>query len=225
MSDLKKHGGELVHKLDALTLRERGMVFVALLAVMFFAWDLLLNSPLQAKYGVLTQTLGQAETQRQGVQFAIDGVRARAGVDPNAEVRARLQGLNEEKQTLETRRQAFRDTLITPQRMLELLRGVLAGHGDLKFVALQTHPARPLFAVPATARSGEKNEADTPAIYRHDLTVEFEGEYFAVLDYLWALENQPLFWESIVYEVRTYPQAAVQLRVFTLSLDKEWLGV
>jgi MSHA biogenesis protein MshJ len=226
MDALRSHWTALALKVDALSLRERGMIFAALLAVLFFVWDRSFAASAQATRAELARTLAQTEAQLQAAEQAMRELAARAGIDPNAGLRNRLRMLDQERQALDVRKAAFEGTLIVPRRMLELLRGVLAGHEGLKLVGLRTYPATPLFETPvADATPAPKGDAVAPAVYRHDLEIEFEGSYFQVLDYLRALERQPLFWDSIAYEVKTYPTARVRLRVYTLSLDKAWLGV
>jgi len=226
MDALRKHWTALALKVDALSLRERGMILAALVAVLFFVWDRTVHASLQAGSGELSRTLAQTEAQLQAAEQAMRELEARAGVDPNAGVRERLRTLERERRALDVRKSAFEDTLIVPRRMLELLRGVLAGHDGLKLVGLRTYPATPLFETPAAdATPAPTGDAAAPAVYRHDLEIEFEGGYFQVLGYLRALERQPLFWDSVAYEVQTYPSARVSLRVYTLSLDKAWLGV
>lgn len=58
-----------------------------------------------------------------------------------------------------------------------------------------------------------------PGVYKHSVELSIEGGYFAVLDYLKALENMPwqFYWEGMDYVVDDYPNAKVTLEVFTLS--------
>ena len=64
-------------------------------------------------------------------------------------------------------------------------------------------------------------------LYRHGMTVTFEGGYLAALRYLSALENASwkLFWDAVEVEVQEYPVTRVSITVFSLSTDEAWIGV
>ena len=49
----------------------------------------------------------------------------------------------------------------------------------------------------------------------------------ATLRYLQALEALPwrFFWDSVDYQVIAYPQSTVRLKLHTLSLSEDWIGV
>jgi MSHA biogenesis protein MshJ len=48
-------------------------------------------------------------------------------------------------------------------------------------------------------------------IYRYNLQIEFNGQYFSTFDYLTYLEKFPwrIYWDSLDYEVKQYPNATV----------------
>ena len=64
-------------------------------------------------------------------------------------------------------------------------------------------------------------------LHSHGFALEFSGGYLATLNYLQALERLPwrFFWDSVSYEVEDYPRSLVRLRLHTLSLSEDWIGV
>ena len=64
-------------------------------------------------------------------------------------------------------------------------------------------------------------------LHRHGFALEFSGGYLATLNYLQALERLPwrFFWDSVDYEVMQYPRSIVRLKLYTLSLSEDWIGV
>ncbi|MDP6415432.1 MAG: MSHA biogenesis protein MshJ, partial [Gammaproteobacteria bacterium] len=69
-------------------------------------------------------------------------------------------------------------------------------------------------------------DADTATFYKHGFEIEFEGTYFACLEYLRAVESLPwrFYWQVLELTVDEYPSNRIRLEVSTLSLDEEWIG-
>lgn len=53
-----------------------------------------------------------------------------------------------------------------------------------------------------------------------------DGRYFDVLEYIKRLEQLKGFnWQMLDYDVIDYPNARVTIRIRTLSLEEDWIGV
>jgi MSHA biogenesis protein MshJ len=54
-----------------------------------------------------------------------------------------------------------------------------------------------------------------------------EGGYLDVLNYLQKVEALPwrFYWQVLELKAAEYPLNRVRIRLNTLSMDKEWLGV
>ena len=215
--------GLLEARFTALTPRERGYVVVTLCALVFAAWDYGINTPLGQDRARLQRALGETQARVAELGQQTHVVVARGQIDPNAGVNRQLDQLQRELDDLQRRREELAASFMSPYEIAELLRNILKGRGELRLLGLATQAARPLLEVPSAPE--RRSDPDAPMIYRHDLVVELEGSYFAVLDYLRALEDQPLFWEAAELTVPAYPKARVILQVYTLSFQKEWLGV
>ncbi|MDD2948389.1 MAG: hypothetical protein PHV80_06085, partial [Rugosibacter sp.] len=65
----------------------------------------------------------------------------------------------------------------------------------------------------------------TDGIWQHGIELRLAGNYPDLLNYLTGLESMPqrLMWNSINLTVEKYPRNVLTLRVYTLSLDKDWL--
>lgn len=66
-----------------------------------------------------------------------------------------------------------------------------------------------------------------PQVFKHAVELEFQGDYRSTLRYLKNLENLPwrFYWDGVSYEVIKYPKASITINIYTLSLDKGWMGV
>ena len=71
------------------------------------------------------------------------------------------------------------------------------------------------------------SDDELPEIYRHGLEIEFVGDFSGTVGYLRAIEALPwrLYWDSVSYTVQEHPRALVKIKLYTLSLDKGWIGV
>lgn len=222
MQRIRSQLDSLSIRINGLSLRERALVFLAVLAIMVSGWNSLIYSGHQKERKQLQQRLNAIEARQEAVKRANEEIEARDRVDPNVDLRHQLETLHVRLQELETRKQALAHTLIPPQRMAGLLQDLLKAEGSLRFISLETAPAA---AILGPEGKEVASVGVMPGVFRHDLTIEFEGEYFDMLGYLRELERQAIFWDSIDYRVRTYPQASVRLKVYTLSFEREWLGV
>ncbi len=64
-------------------------------------------------------------------------------------------------------------------------------------------------------------------IYQHGIEIRLAGNYNDLLNYLTDIEGMPqrLMWNSLSFTVDRYPRNVMVLRVYTLSLDRNWLIV
>ncbi|HTE39516.1 MAG TPA: hypothetical protein VK629_01730, partial [Steroidobacteraceae bacterium] len=79
--------------------------------------------------------------------------------------------------------------------------------------------------VPAPADSLGAQLMQGPFI--HPLEIVVEGNYLDVLRYLQSVESLPwrFYWQALELKQTEYPTNRVRIRLNTLSMDKEWLGV
>ncbi len=211
----------MIEKYEQRPLRERILLLVCVLVVLFFIWDALVLSPFaQRKKAAKKQTSQlQLELTEMGTQEQL--LLARKDFDPDLENRQQLESLQTEVAKNQRQLEETVDTLISPQEMPELLKDLLVRQRKLRLLSLENLPAELLQVNEQVA-----DEVLTPVLYRHRLRLEFSGDYLATLAYLKQLEELPrrLVWEDVEIETLEYPQAKVRLQVYTLSLTKGWIG-
>jgi MSHA biogenesis protein MshJ len=217
----------LREKFDALSLRERFMLLLALLAVLYQVADMLV---LGGQYAELKQLQAQTAQQRQSLSQVVLQVAEMTQSlrnDPNQPVRERHRRIQRRVDEKTGRLQALADKLMAPRRMAATLEQMLAQQGGLQLLSLSTREPR-LLNEPAEKNDGQLEEASgTFPVYVHSFVVEFEGSYFATLDYLEALEalDARFYWDRVEFRVAEYPRSRVLLELHTLSLSEDWIGV
>lgn len=202
-------------------LRERIMLLVCLLVVLFFVWDTLLMSPLALRKKQALKQVGGLQIEVAELQTRQQLVEMRKDFDPDQENRARLEALQQQLLASQCRLEENIDNLVSPQDMVHLLRDLLVEQRQLQLIRLENLPVEKLQIDAVTA-----DEQMGPVLYRHRLELVFSGDYLATLRYLQALEKLPrkLIWDELEIETEQYPSARVRLSVFTMSLNKGWIG-
>ncbi len=106
--------------------------------------------------------------------------------------------------------------LIGPGEMARVLQGVLREQDNLRLISIRNLPAEQMAA---------QDGANT-IFYKHGLELEFEGGYFAALEYLEQIEELPwrIYWQVLELEVLEYPRNRIRIEVSTLSPYEEWIG-
>ena len=66
-----------------------------------------------------------------------------------------------------------------------------------------------------------------PELVKRDVRIRFEGSYLDTRDFLIAAEQMEwkLHWREIQFEVNEFPQAQVDIELFTLSRSEAYINV
>ena len=232
---IKQRVLDVAARMDALSLRERGMVFGATIAVLAFAGNTFVLAPQDAKQAALRTQIEQQQAASAAIDAEITARVEGSRIDPDAQSRTRLNTMQQEMGQLGSELLALEHGLVPPERMGPLVEGILRANGRLKLVSMRTLPAEPLTApgaVPAApaapaapATPGPAAGGDVPLLYRHGVEVTVRGNYLDMVDYMSTLDAMPtrMFWGRAQLDVETYPTARLTLTLHTLSLDRQWM--
>lgn len=207
-------------RIDALSLRERGIIFIAILVVVYSVAVNMLFPPLNAEQDRLKKQLATKRTQVQAFEGQIQEALARSAEDPDAANRARLAGLEKQLQALDESLTSVTSRLVPPKEMAKVVEQILARNRRLEVVRVENLAAEPLRKVAAQPKRGAaRPDGGGAMVYRHGVRIEVKGNYLDVLDYLHQLENLPwkLFWGKISLKTEQYPVSRVVLHIYTLS--------
>ncbi|TQK11183.1 hypothetical protein [Herbaspirillum sp. SJZ107] len=232
---MKQRWQVLAARIDALSQRERVMVFLAVLATLALAAQFIVLGPLQRKQDALRTQLAQQKTAIAATNAEIVRKLEQARQDPDAPLRARLQAVRGETERLSSDLRAMQRGLVPPERIAPLLESILRANGRLKLVAVRTLPVDPLSSI-VDAGEKAKGLAAAPALapaavkgpellFRHGVELTARGSYLDMVDYMTALEALPtqLFWGRAQLDVEEYPTVRLTLTLYTLSLDEKWM--
>lgn len=207
---------KLAAKIDARSTRERVILFVVLLIVLYGVADLALFTPQIREIKRIEMKM----TDYRGRITLSEGLLSQATVraDPLTLARERLaaaqRGLQERGKAMD----GLSGRLIPPQQMVKVLEGLSRQQPGLKLVSLKTLTTE-VVGAPATVQVG--------SLYRHGVELVLEGSYAAFAAYLERVERMPygVFWGGLELDALAYPNLTLKLTLYTLSQDKAWLAV
>ncbi len=212
-----------IDRVDALSLRERAMVFLAVCVVtVAFAWNGFLDPSLARQKGY-TNTLAQKQQETVALQTQIGALMQARAKETSGRGRQNLDAERRKLVELDQLIEARQREMVPPDRMAALLTDMLKTSGQVEIKGMRSLVAAPISDVPADA-GGQASAAN---MYRHGVEVTVAGQYLDLLNYLAAIEKLPvkIFWGGLNIEVAQYPRNVLKLTVYTLSPEKKWLQI
>jgi MSHA biogenesis protein MshJ len=211
---------EFAAKIDALTLRERMLLFAALAAFIVFVAHAASLGPMLRKQAALRAQISQQQNNLTGIDGEITHKVQAYQVDPDAATRERLAAAKTEAARLSESLRAMQKGLVAPERMGALLESLLRANGHLQLVSMKTLAVGSLnqagagqakaepqakegkmlaVALTAPAAAGAARQAGAqPAavqpidmLYRHGVQIAVRGNYLDIVNYMGALEAMP----------------------------------
>lgn len=203
--------------IDQLSIRERVLLLsIIISAILLLTQGLLmlthLNDQVEINSRINTKKaeLAQIQTTLDNLELAANNPRIVSLTNSNADLQERIQRIEENLATIDSQ-------LMSPDRMVELLRELLAEQQNLALVEFDLLPVEPI----------ESNLDGGELFYQHSLALTLEGEFEALTGYLASIESLPtqLFWNRLNILTDDFPTLRIELHVHTLSRQEAWLNV
>lgn len=210
------------NRFDALSSRERLLVFAAVLAILGFALQALLIEPALRASARMREQLAQQEKTLEALQAANRALIA-ARADPDGATRARLEQSRKELDALTAKLGTMAQGLVSPERMPVLLQSLLGTDTRLVVVALRSLVPTPLTAT--LQAHGTDKPAPAVGVFKHGIELTVQGAYEDLYRYVANLERGPfrMYWSDAVLDASAYPNVRLTLRVYTVSTDASWM--
>lgn len=196
-------------KVDAYLFRERLLILVVILVVLFAIWYFIMFIPTRdvtLSYDLKTKTVAQ---QFKALEKEYNVLVTQI---VNAAGQKKQQLLKEEIKRLDENIAKIALQVVPSNQMADLLKDLLVKEGGLKFVSLKSLPAKALVSPEDLAA------VDQYFLLEQGMRFTFQGNYFNTLKYLQSIEKSKwrLFWDELDYKVQAYPNALVTIDVHTL---------
>lgn len=229
-------------RIDAMSLRERAIVFAASALVLLFMFFALVANPMNDRMRAMTRDLQRKVADTRTLQEQVQAAISAPDDDPDAPRRTQIAELKARIADADTRLAEHQRGMVPPERIPHLLEEMLRRDRRLELVALRSLPTIELFTdqprgaeaaqAGTSAQAGDANQAGPAArstirVYRHGVELTVSGGYFELLRYLEGLEQLPyrMFWKDIDVAATDYPRITMKLTVYTLSFERNWVVV
>jgi MSHA biogenesis protein MshJ len=205
-------------RVDAMSLRERVLIFLAVAVVLVAFADSALLEPILKRQKASSQRIQQQQDEIRAMQAQVQAyAQARSG-DGASGKRQRFDKGGSELAALDREIAEKQRGLVTPERMAKMLSEIVRRDPDIELVSLRTLAATGLASAWGSALSG---------IYRHGIEVAVAGSYFKTLNYVGQLERLPakILWGNMELQAGAYPKVTLKITLYTLSPEKTWLSI
>jgi MSHA biogenesis protein MshJ len=242
---MKQYWEKISVKIDALSIRERVLVFATVVILALSLINTLLLEPLMARQKLLRNQISQQQQQMNEVQSQIALLLQENSPNSNSPQRTQLNQFKQEIAEGSAFLKSNRESLIQPEKMAEHLRRMLSRNNRLQLVALQTLAVTPLIEQQNDTSQNSQNQnskksaqfkgdqatvsavARDKQVFKHGVQLTLRGNYPDLMQYLADLERLPqqMFWARAKMSVVQYPTVELTLILYTLSLDKTWMQI
>jgi MSHA biogenesis protein MshJ len=239
--------------IDAKPVRERALIGLSIIALVFLIWNFLFQLPQDKRSLELNAQLSQLSNERKTTQDQLTGLAAAFTNNPAKIKQAEIDQLQIILRDVEEKLSGVSQSLVAAENLPKILESVFHQTQGLELVSIETLAAQEMMLAqiaavetPVVQTSSSASSAGsvpdittaqpTPVqeakpqgsgVYKHGVVLHLRGDYFRVLALIKSLENLSwkFYWESLDYKVIDYPNAEIELRVFTLSSEEGLLGV
>ena len=214
---MKAQFEQLAQKFDVLSQRERGLIALAVLVLVAMSAYMPIESLWKQQYSTAQQVKALEQENKISMQ-QIDLYQQRLAMDPNQDYRQRLNLLQQQNQEIDAQLNEQMVDMVPADYMPELLGNLLGQVQGIKLLKFTSVTPVPLLAV------GEEKKLN---LYSHGIRMSLEGDYFSVRRFGEAVEAMPdkLNWTRLDYKVADYPKGKIDIELYTLSINKDFISV
>ena len=217
--NLASQVAEIRDKVDALSPRERVIIAVTVVAVIFGVYNQFVLDPFLKHRKELQQQLSAIGPEMEVMQQSMESLIKRQANDPNVSLRKSIERKSQKVTGLEGTIKNETKRLIDPQKMPKILGYLLSRQSALKINSVKSASGEPIYL--------DAERKKPSGLFKHDLTMSLEGTYYQVQSYLKNIEEmaEQVYWDDMTFESKEYPIGVLVLNVHTLSTSKELIGV
>jgi MSHA biogenesis protein MshJ len=224
--------GQAVDFIDVRPLRERVLMLITISAMFIFIFYMALFNPLWKAHATSQQLLNVKQAEITSLQVETQIFEDLLRQSDEDTKRTRLERLRKMVQDVEVLSE-FMEGLIDPKEMARLVDRILASNKRLEVIRVNNIPATIVWPEPREPEMSDdpsrelEMKKDELTIYKHDVLVEVKGSYHDIVRFVARLESMPwkVLWESVKLTTDESAEPTVSLMIYTLSVDKAWIGL
>lgn len=205
---------ELNQRFLTLSRREQWLIAITGWVAIIFIGFMLVIQPQMVTSQNIKMSLLNVNNDIQTVKNEIIIAKRKLAINPNKELEIKIEKYKQQNNRLAKKLETKIGSLVTPTQMTRLLEQVLRHSSALTLESMTSLPPQQLIP------------GNDVGYFMHPVSLTFRGSYFDVVDYLKKLETLPVkyYWLSLNYQVEKYPLANIELQVYTLGENKDFIG-
>lgn len=230
---MKKNWQNYSNKFSQLTTREQYLVLLSGLVAIVLIGSYLFIDEKSTKITTFDKQSRVMKSGNQSLDYTINEFQSALTEDPNEEtikeiarLQGKLAGIDKELVHLTTE-------LISPSEMRRALLRLLRLEPGVSLLSFELLGAKPLLDLSSAQANSALNNTLPSAkqlglnLYKHGIKIKLTGKYFEIRNYLKQLEQLrwKFFWQDFEFSVKEYPQGEVEIIIYSLGLNKEFIGV
>ncbi len=234
---------EYSEKFLAITPREQYLIILTgLIGIIFISFSFFIEPTLE-KNKKLKEQSTSLKSENKSIQSSIQIFEEALADDPNELMKKQIRAYEKKLKQVDDRLLLLTSELIEPIQMRYALLELLKTQKGVSLVSFELLAVTPLMTKPETnnpndSATGEvtnktntnvQKTEDIPDInlYRHGIKIRLTGKYFQLRDYLSQIEamSWKFFWQEFQYSIKEYPLGEVEIEMYSLSTNKEFIGV
>jgi len=231
---MKQQWQDTSDKFLQLTSREQYLVLITGLVAIFFIISYLFIDDKSAKKITFDKQSRVMKSGNQTLTFTISEYQKALKQDPDKDTVKQIALLEAKLAKIDDNLVHLTTDLISPSEMREALLKLLKLEPGVSLQSFELVGAKPLLDLGSKQESSSTNEALSPSaeqlglnLYKHGIKIKLSGKYFQLRNYLSHLEKSSwkFFWQDFQFEVIEYPRSEVEITIYSLGLNKEFIGV
>ncbi len=230
---MKKNWQNYSDKFSQLTTREKYLVLLSGLVAIVLIGSYLFIDEKSSKIATFDKQSRVMKTGNQSLDYTINEFQSALTEDPNEETVKEIAKLQGKLAGIDKKLVHLTTELISPSEMRQALLRLLRLEPGVSLLSFELIGAKPLLDLRSTQANSDLNNNLPSAeqlglnLYKHGIKIKLTGKYFELRNYLKQLEqlSWKFFWQDFEFAVKEYPQGEVEIIIYSLGLNKEFIGV
>lgn len=234
---------EYSDKFLEITPREQYLILLTgLVAVIFTSYSFFIDPSLSKNKEIKNKNISLVSSNK-SIQSSITILEEALLDDPNEAMKKQINAYEKKLKQVDSRLLLLTSKLIEPIQMRYALLDLLKVQKGVSLVSFELLEVEPLMDKSTQANNNITSSNNSPKpstiidnnvkplsdinLYRHGIRIKLTGKYFQLRDYLTQLESMSwkFFWQEFQYSIKEYPLGEVEIEMYSLSTNKEFIGV
>ena len=215
-----------------LSSREQILLLLSGLAVIFFIMSFVFIDQQQANMIKFDKQIQIMRSDNSNLDIIINDYKLALARDTDLETQQNIEQLNVQLTNIDNKLSLLNSNLISPNQMRTALIKLLALEPGVSLLSFELMEAEPLLRsdptlIPNIAGNQADNRASGLNFYKHIMKIKLSGQYFQLRNYLAQVEqlSWTFFWQDFHLQVKDYPLNEVDITIYSLGAEKEFVGV